>query len=46
MLESIGDLVPLFLSLTLLWLIPGWLLGGERPGHRQVSTTQDQGTVS
>ena len=35
--ESIGDLVPLFLSFTLLWLIPGWLLGEERPEHRQVS---------
>ena len=37
MLESIGDLVPLLLSLTLLWLIPGRFLGGERPEHRQVS---------
>ncbi len=35
--ESIADLVALFLSLTLLWLVPGWLSGGERPGQRQAS---------
>ena len=37
MAESIGDLVALFLGLMLLWLIPGWLSGGERPGPRQAS---------
>ena len=43
--ESIGDLVALFLGLTLLWLIPGWLSGGDRPGQCQASPAQDQGTV-
>lgn len=35
--ESIGDLVALFLGFTVLWLISGWLSGGDRPGQRQAS---------
>lgn len=41
--ESIGQLVALLLGLTLLWLLPGWLSGGERRGHRPVSERRIKG---
>lgn len=42
MSESIGDLVAVLLGLTVLGLLPGWLLGRER-GHRRVSQRRTKG---
>jgi hypothetical protein len=35
MVESIGDLVALFLGLIVIWLIPGRLSGEKRPRRPQ-----------